>query len=108
MQGGPPLKIVAISDTHSHFDQFEQLIQHNIKGDIFICAGDFTRYGREEHFVKFFSILEQLQFRHKIVIAGNHEIALDNTLDPKRREKILEKYPCKVIMARHSSPARIF
>jgi predicted phosphodiesterase len=40
------LKIVALSDTHSSFSQFEQLYEEKTKGDIFIHAGDFTRYGR--------------------------------------------------------------
>jgi 3',5'-cyclic AMP phosphodiesterase CpdA len=47
-------------------------------GDIFIHAGDFTDYGREEHFTKFFDFLDKLKFKHKIVISGNHEIILDN------------------------------
>jgi predicted phosphodiesterase len=87
---------VAISDTHSKFSQFEELLESNTSGDIFICAGDFTTYGRQEHFVKFLHFLERLQFRHKVVIAGNHEIAMDETMDPKRRDRLLAKYECKV------------
>ena len=49
-----------------------------MKGDIFIHAGDFTDYGREEDFKKFFKYLDKLNFKHKIVISGNHEISLDN------------------------------
>jgi len=48
-----------------------------MSGDIFIHAGDFTDYGREEDFTNFFSKLERLKFKHKIVIAGNHEISLE-------------------------------
>ena len=69
-----------------------------IKGDIFIHAGDFTRYGKESNFNDFFKFLDQLCFKHKIVIAGNHEIILDNgNIKPKNKVKFLEKYPCKVI-----------
>ena len=43
-----------------------------MKGDIFIHAGDFTDYGIESNFWEFFKLLERLDFKHKIVIAGNH------------------------------------
>jgi 3',5'-cyclic AMP phosphodiesterase CpdA len=48
------------------------LIEKKVEGDIFIHAGDFTRYGRDRHFLAFFKCLEELKFTHKIVIAGNH------------------------------------
>ncbi len=66
------LKIVAISDTHSDFTIFQRMVDEQIQGDIFIHAGDFTRYGREEHFLKFFQALDSLNFTHKAVVAGNH------------------------------------
>jgi hypothetical protein len=43
-----------------------------MKGDIFIHCGDFTRKGEELSFLHFFQILDHLQFRYKIVVAGNH------------------------------------
>lgn len=44
-----------------------------MKGDIFIHAGDFTDYGIEEDFIKFFAFLDKLTtFKYKIVTGGNH------------------------------------
>lgn len=41
-----------------------------------------------------------MKFRHKIVISGNHEIALDDTyINPGKKEKYLAEFPCKVIIA---------
>jgi len=76
-----------------------------MSGDIFIHAGDFTDYGREEDFTNFFSKLERLKFKHKIVIAGNHEISLDNGCILKRKKDIyLNKYKCTVTQSLLSSP----
>lgn len=42
-------------------------------------------------------MLDKINFKHKIVIAGNHEIMLDNgSMDQNKRKKCLEKYPCSV------------
>jgi 3',5'-cyclic AMP phosphodiesterase CpdA len=76
------LKIVAVSDTHASSEQLEYLIHNKIQGDIFIHAGDFTRYGLELHFLNFIKLLKLLQFRHKIVVAGNHDILLDELMKP--------------------------
>lgn len=96
------LEIVIVSDTHGDFKPFKQLL--NMKGDIFIHAGDFTEYGREEDFVNFFRKLDRLNFKHKIVIAGNHEISLDNgCITKKKKEIYLNRYKCKVQLLIFSS-----
>jgi predicted phosphodiesterase len=97
------IKIVAISDTHSSIELIYELIEKKVEGDIFIHAGDFTRYGRDRHFLAFFKCLEELKFTHKIVIAGNHEISLDNMMKPERKAKIMEKYSCEVLLNVYSS-----
>ena len=87
---------MAVSDTHANFKMLEDVVL-KYKGDIFIHAGDFTHHGREKHFRDFFDILDRLQFRHKIVIAGNHEIMMDNGLMPdKKRTKYLQSHPCSI------------
>jgi predicted phosphodiesterase len=89
------LEIVAVSDTHGSVHPFQKLWQ--LKGDIFIHAGDFTDYGEEKDFLNFFKILDRLNFKHKIVIAGNHEISLDNgCVTNKKREIYLHKHPCSL------------
>lgn len=67
-------RIVCISDTHSN---------HNFDipdGDILIHAGDLTRSGRPDEFKQVINWLKTLKkFRLKLIIAGNHDIALDTT-----------------------------
>ncbi|XP_058793262.1 metallophosphoesterase domain-containing protein 1 isoform X2 [Phymastichus coffea] len=63
------LRIVCMSDTHS----LTQYIKFNIPdGDVFIHAGDFTKRGRLQEF-----FADNLPHKHKIVIAGNHELSFD-------------------------------
>ncbi|XP_055625098.1 UPF0046 protein C25E10.12 [Toxorhynchites rutilus septentrionalis] len=70
------VRVVCMSDTHS--------LTHHIKfdipdGDIFIHAGDFTRCGKLNEVIDFNSWLEKLPHKHKLVIAGNHELSFDHT-----------------------------
>lgn len=96
------LSVVVLSDTHGDLKQLKKVAE--LSGDIFIHAGDFTYYGREKDFHFFFKYLEKLNFRYKIVISGNHEIALDNgCIPPQRREQYLAKYPCPVLLSLCSS-----
>ncbi|MCL4142830.1 UNVERIFIED_CONTAM: hypothetical protein GTU68_047604 [Idotea baltica] len=68
------LRFVCMSDTHcltSH-------IQFDIPdGDVFIHAGDFTRCGNKGEVEEFNSWIGSLPHKHKIVIAGNHELSFD-------------------------------
>jgi len=71
------LTIVCLSDTHSQHDQF--MIPD---GDILIHAGDFTNHGGLSEVRRFNLFLETLPHRHKIVIAGNHELGFDKPSKP--------------------------
>lgn len=55
-------------------------MDNNISGDIFIHAGDFTNYNNRKNFNAFIDILSKINFKHKIVIPGNHEILLDPSI----------------------------
>ena len=63
------MKIVAISDTHG---MHKGLAIPN--GDVFIHAGDFTSHGTIENLLDFCSWIEKLPHKHKIIIAGNHDM----------------------------------
>jgi predicted phosphodiesterase len=67
-------RIVCISDTHSSGD-------FNLpNGDILIHAGDLTRKGSHSELKQVLSWLKSLiNFRLKIIIAGNHDVTLDRT-----------------------------
>lgn len=69
------IKICIISDTHNYH---KQLILPN--ADMIIHCGDFTGTGKENEirkFMKWYSNLDQ--FKHKIIIAGNHDFLFEDS-----------------------------
>ena len=64
------IKCVAVSDTHNMTDYINMP-----SGDIFFQSGDFTYNGTLEEVEHYNKWLGTLDFKYKIVIAGNHEIA---------------------------------
>ena len=75
------MRIVLISDTHGLHRQLEVP-----SGDLLIHAGDFTFYSKPPSIVSDFnSWLGSLPHRHKVVIPGNHEFALE---EPRNRGAI--------------------
>lgn len=65
------VRFVVISDSHNrHPDKLPE-------GDVFLHAGDFTGMGSKREVNKFNDWLETINFKHKVVIAGNHEIIFD-------------------------------
>lgn len=70
------VRVVCMSDTHS----LQSGMRHDIPdGDIFIHAGDFTRCGGKDEIIEFNQFLETLPHKHKLIIAGNHELSFDST-----------------------------
>ncbi|OWF35862.1 metallophosphoesterase MPPED2-like [Mizuhopecten yessoensis] len=75
------VRVVCISDTHSKIEvQDPKTIPY---GDILLHAGDFTMKGEPNAVHKFNTFLGQLPHKHKIVIAGNHEISFDDNIMSK-------------------------
>lgn len=66
------MKVVCISDTH---DRHRELILP--PGDMLIHAGDLTRLGEVAKLNDFFAWCNELDYQYKIVIAGNHDFALE-------------------------------
>ncbi len=62
------MKIVTISDTHGNHAALTLP-----EGDVLIHAGDISRRGRREEVEDFLQWFSQLDFQHKIFIAGNHD-----------------------------------
>eukprot|EP01084_Bolivina_argentea_P319534 554226_1 len=92
----PSIKIVHISDTHLAHNEFTA---RNVpKGDILIHSGDFIsespstfdKNNKEipKEIIDFNRWLGTLKHKHKIVIAGNHELSLDG-LGKNNIQKIL-------------------
>ncbi|ELU13682.1 hypothetical protein CAPTEDRAFT_98439 [Capitella teleta] len=72
-------RIVHISDTHQVHDRFLPIIPD---GDIFIHSGDFFDLNYEEQsfqeeMSQLNTFMGKLPHRHKIFVAGNHEICLN-------------------------------
>ena len=63
-----------MSDTHSLTSHIKQTIPD---GDVFIHAGDFTRCGSLPEVRDFINWVNKLPHKHKILIAGNHELTFD-------------------------------
>ncbi|ROT85583.1 Metallophosphoesterase domain-containing protein 1 [Penaeus vannamei] len=73
----PPLspnmvRFVAVSDTHSRAVKAEVP-----DGDVLLHAGDFTGRGTLSEAMQFNMWLGTLPHKHKVVIAGNHDVLLD-------------------------------
>ena len=66
------LRVVLISDTHM---QHRKLVMP--KGDLLIHAGDFTNKGRKKDIKDFDDWLGSLDYKHKIVVFGNHDTETD-------------------------------
>ena len=78
------LKILAISDTHGKHRLLE--LQ---EADIIIHAGDACQDGDESELEDFFQWFSGLTIRHKIFIAGNHDLIFD--LEPECAKKLIPK-----------------
>ena len=71
------MRIVCIADTHGLHRQLEVPT-----GDLLIHAGDFTFYSKPPSIVSDFDDwLGSLPHRHKVVVPGNHEFALEEPED---------------------------
>lgn len=75
----PPIRVVCISDTHTHFPSTEIPA-----GDILIHAGDLTNAGSIAEIQKQIDWLCSLSHKEIVVISGNH----DTYLDPRTRPSL--------------------
>ena len=74
----PHIRVVCISDTHNRQPDLPP-------GDLLIHAGDLTENGSFEEIQTQLHWLSSQPYQHKILIAGNHDVLLD--------EDFLDKYP---------------
>lgn len=74
------VRIVCISDTHTYHESVD--LPH---GDILVHAGDFTFRGREEEVRAFGKWFRAQPHKHKVVIAGNHDLSFESA---KHKEAI--------------------
>lgn len=79
--------IVFISDTHN---LHERLNYHLPDGDALVHCGDVTTDGTRKEAFDFLKWFGELNYKHKIFIAGNHDICFDSskTNTPVTKEEI--------------------
>ncbi|MBL7845554.1 MAG: metallophosphatase domain-containing protein [Cyclobacteriaceae bacterium] len=78
------MKIVCISDTHT---KHKEVILP--KGDLLIHAGDVSWVGSELQLIDFFKWFDKQDFKHKIFIAGNHDLMFER--NPKQAQSLIPK-----------------
>ena len=66
------LKLLHISDTHGVHRRLRDLPE----ADILVHSGDFTMSGSEAETLDFLEWLCNLPYRHKVLVAGNHDACL--------------------------------
>lgn len=64
-----------MSDTHDFHHKIN--VNDLPSGDIFIHCGDFTQASSKGELARFRQFMASLPYKHKIVIAGNHDFNLD-------------------------------
>ncbi|KAK4159136.1 Metallo-dependent phosphatase-like protein [Cladorrhinum sp. PSN259] len=79
-------RIVCISDTHNSTPKLP-------KGDVLIHAGDLTNKGSYSELSKAIQWLEKADFEKKIVIAGNHDMTLDQEFYSNHGHRIHNQNP---------------
>lgn len=98
------IRVVSISDTHGQ----HRLIKDLQDGDILIHAGDFTNTGEEYQLRDFMEWFSQQPHKHKILIAGNHDVTLHEAYYDEiggnrfHRQKRQDSAMCRALM--HAYP----
>lgn len=76
------MRFVCLSDTHTREDMDIP------SGDVLLFAGDMAMFGDEYELRAFRRLLDRLPFKHKIVIAGNHDVLFER--DPIHAQRIFQ------------------
>jgi predicted phosphodiesterase len=87
------MKILCISDTHNKHKQIPKEYLENKSGEIsmIIHAGDMTGRGHKNEILPFLDWYNDLNFKYKILIAGNHDFMFETY--PKEIEDMLKNRP---------------
>jgi len=80
------MKITFISDTHN---KHKELTDNNLLpgGDIIIHSGDISSQGHKNEIINFLDWFQDLNYTHKIFIAGNHDFWFEKTFDIEQKYK---------------------
>ena len=82
------MRLVCMSDTHNLHSQVQVP-----EGDVVIHAGDWTGTGTQKQVFDFVRWFASLPHKHKVLIAGNHEITLDVPFYDQNWYRFHKKFP---------------
>lgn len=68
------MKVICISDTHTKHEKIALM-----EGDVIIHAGDISYQGLEQEVYPFLDWYASLNYKYKILIAGNHDFGFENS-----------------------------
>lgn len=68
------VRIACISDTHNHHKKIKDLP----KADIIVCTGDISSRGYDHELQAFCKWFGSLNYKHKVLTCGNHDIGAEN------------------------------
>lgn len=89
------MKILCISDTHNKHTQITNPLINNEDDsiDVIIHAGDMTLRGYKNEIEVFLDWYDALNFKHKILIAGNHDFYMEQKGVEKDIEDLFKDRP---------------
>lgn len=68
------MKVIFISDTHEQHDKLINLSE----ADMIIHGGDITKRGKEQEVKEFIEWFDNLNYKYKVFIAGNHDFYFED------------------------------
>jgi predicted phosphohydrolase len=86
------IRFVCLSDTHSTIENLRSFVP---PGDVLLHAGDFTELGFPKEINEFNYFLGKLPHKVKVVIAGNHDLTLDDDLVTHKRQELNMRFDVK-------------
>jgi len=84
-------RFVCFSDTHGKHTRISH--DHIIEADVLLHGGDFTSTGRISDVQSFNKWLLEYPAKHKVVIAGNHDITFDKEFYLKNYKRFMHRNP---------------
>eukprot|EP00930_Biecheleria_cincta_P085838 TRINITY_DN75200_c0_g1_i1.p1 TRINITY_DN75200_c0_g1~~TRINITY_DN75200_c0_g1_i1.p1 ORF type:complete len:634 (-),score=112.78 TRINITY_DN75200_c0_g1_i1:201-1997(-) len=88
VQDSNAVRFVCISDTHGAHDELTSRLP---SGDVLLHAGDFSMCGDLRELESFGRWLASLPYSKKIVIAGNHDLGLDEDYEGHKLPQMAEQ-----------------
>ena len=84
------MKILCISDTHNQHKSIPSRFMDNEDGsiDVIIHAGDMSLRGSKKEILGFLYWFDNLPFKHKILIAGNHDFWFEETTNTEIKKEL--------------------